>query len=133
MFANPRYTLKNAPVFIDAAKWDTEAIYHSVLRPCIMNDSEPKALIELDLFLVPACDIEEGNSWKKLPYDLEASICITPEDTIALIKHLSKLLGELFNDHNYLSDVVKYRSVEKIEKGNRQILPKSKSRKKKKS
>lgn len=124
MFANPRYTVKNAPVFLDSARFETEHIYFTALRASIMNDedSPPKALIELDMYLVPASDIDSGEGWKSSFYDLEASVCLTPEDTILLIRRLSRLLGELFNDHNYLTETVKYRAV-KIKQRAKEIEP----------
>jgi hypothetical protein len=111
MFANPQFTHKKAPVFVDSSRFagEGEGIYTSGLRPSIMNDedSPPKALIELDMFLIPIDDYKTGDKWKETYYDLTASVCLTPEDTIRLVRHLNRLISEIFNDHNYVNDSMK--------------------------
>jgi hypothetical protein len=109
MFANPQFTHKKAPVFVDSARYESDNIYYSALRPSIMNDEDdpPKALIELDMFLIPAYDYKNGDKWKTECYDLESSVCLTPEDTIKLVRHLNRLISEIFNDHNYVNDSMK--------------------------
>jgi hypothetical protein len=106
MFANPKYSHKTAPVFTDSARFASEGenLYVSALRPAIMNDEDdpPKALIELDMYLIPMNDYKSGEKWKKMDYDLEASICLTPEDTIKLVRYLNYLLSEIFKDYNYI-------------------------------
>ena len=104
MFANPNFTRKTAPVFCDSALFEGEGkILVSGLRPSIMNDDDnpPKALIELDMFLIPVEDFKT-DKWKKYFYDLTGSICLTPDDTIRLIRHLNGLLKALFDDYNYI-------------------------------
>lgn len=107
MFANPRYTRKNAPVFTESAHFTAENFYIPGLRPSIMNDEDhpPKAFIELDLFLIPVEDFRKGDKWRRTFYDLLGSICLSPEDTLKLIRHLSTLLRELFDDHNYVKEI----------------------------
>jgi len=106
MFANPDFTRKNAPVFLDSCNYAEggPGINSTGMRIHIMNDGDipPKALIEFDIFLIPLEDLEKGEKWKKTFYDLAGCICLTPEDTMKVIRHLNYLLSELFNDHNYL-------------------------------
>jgi hypothetical protein len=113
MFANPQFTHKNAPLFLCSARYETENIFIPALRPSIMNDedSPPKALIELDMFLIPMHDFRQGDKWKTTYYDLEASVCLTPEHAIKLVRHLNRLISEIFNDHNYVNDGMKARKA----------------------
>ena len=106
MFANPKFTRKTAPVFLDSARYSTEgeALYTPAIRPGIINDEDapPKTLVIFDTFLIPVEDITNGNKWKKTYYDLTSSICLTPEDTIKLVRYLNYLVAAIFDDHNYL-------------------------------
>jgi hypothetical protein len=118
MFANPQFTHKKAPVFVDSARYESDNIFYSALRPSIMNDEDtpPKALIELDMYLIPAEDYHDGDKWKTTYYDLTGSVCLTPEHAIKLVRHLNRLISEIFNDHNYVNDSMKARKKAKVKK-----------------
>jgi hypothetical protein len=111
MFANKKFTTRSMPVFKDSffildadnEERGIEDSSHEYIQAIIINDGDipPKQLISISVYEIPA---EKEKAWlrDKLSIDPLGVCSLLPEDAIKFARVLNMLVGEIFNDYNYV-------------------------------